>query len=226
MKLKALVLIAALAIPGAALAQEPPPQPTDDTSNKTGDRPATADKSKPADKSVKKTKLSDEEKAILAHMHHVNVMEIDLGKVAQKRGTAAVKRYGETMVRDHSAADKEVVSLAKRHGIAKLPADTPKTEVEQQERKQTRDNIAKLKKLKGPDFDREYLRMMVEDHEKELAKSDVALATAMDAELKQLIETNKPMLQRHADAARDLQRGNAQASAAPTTPAPNAPKQP
>jgi putative membrane protein len=225
-KLKALVLIAALAIPAPALAQQPQPPPTDDAANKAGDKPASADKSKPTDKSVKKTKLSDEEKAIVAHMHHVNVMEIDLGKVAQKSGTAAVKRYGETMVRDHSAADKDVVSLAKRHGIAKIPADTPKTEVEQQERKQMMDDVAKLKKLKGADFDREYLRMMVDDHERELAKSDVALATAMDAELKQLIETTKPMLQRHADAARDLQRGNAQASAAPTTPAPNAPKQP
>ena len=33
-------------------------------------------------------------------------------------------------------------------------------------------NERTLKKLKGADFDREYLRMMVEGHDKELAMSD------------------------------------------------------
>jgi hypothetical protein len=59
---------------------------------------------------------------------------------------------------------------------------------------------------------------MVDGHEKELAKSDVFIASAQDGDLKTLLEARKTTLQRHADAAKELQKGNAQASATPSEP--------
>ncbi|MDQ3366004.1 MAG: DUF4142 domain-containing protein [Myxococcota bacterium] len=237
MNLRALIFATVVAIPASALAQstttdatkKPAPtspsttdkttdKPTDKPTDKTAptDKPTSTDKAKPG----KGAKLTTEETAIVAHLHHVNVMEIDMGKLAQKNGTAAVKRYGEMMVTDHSAADKELVSFAKQRGIARIPAAKPATETDRADHKQQMEGMAALKKLKAADFDREYLRMMVESHDKELARSDVAMSTATDTELKTMLEARKTTLQRHADAARDLQKGNAQASAmpAPTTP--------
>jgi putative membrane protein len=188
------VLVAcALALPVAALA--------DDTAKTT---------TKTTDKTTQK--LTDNEIAVVAHVHHVNQVEIDLGKTAQKQGTAAVKKYGEMLVKDHTAADKDLVALAKKHGLAKIPEDKPVTEAETKEQKEMMDAVAALKKQKGADFEKTFLTMMVSDHEKEITKVDAALLQCSDDELKTMLAGMKPTLQKHADQARDLQKGNAQAS--------------
>jgi len=71
---------------------------------------------------------------------------------------------------------------------------------------------AHLKMLKGADFDREFLSMMATGHDKELAKIDVSMGAATDPDLQSMLKAVKPVLQRHADQARDLQK-NPQASA-------------
>lgn len=192
MTIKTLALITALALPSLALADD---QKTDKTSDQT-----------------KKETLSEADLAIVAHLHHVNVMEVDMGKLAQKQGTAPVKRYGEMLVRDHSTADKDVIAFAKKRGIAKIPADKPVTEADKTEMKATMEKMTKLKTLRGAEFDRSYLQMMVEGHDKELTSSDPAIASTTDAELKTMLENRKTSLQRHRDAALELQKGNAQAS--------------
>lgn len=208
MTVKAFLFVAALATPSAASAQ----------STSTDSTHAPAPGAKAADKAA--AKLSRHETQTVAHYHHVNGMEIRMGKLAQRRGTAAVKRYGEQLQLDHVANDKELTALAKRRGIAKIPADKPATEVERQDLKLQMKAMAGLAKLAGAAFDREFLRQMVDAHDKELARTDVALASTTDAELKTYLETTKSALQRHADTARELQKGTAQASAAPAAPGP------
>ncbi|HEU0035123.1 MAG TPA: DUF4142 domain-containing protein [Kofleriaceae bacterium] len=206
MKIKTLALAFALTtVPALASADD-----TNKTTDKTATDKAATDKTKAANK------LVEAEVKIVAHLHHVNLMEIDMGKMAQKSGTAAVKRYGEMLVKDHTTADKELTAMAKKKGVAKIPADVPQTDSEKAEHKEQMDGMAALKKLKGADFDREYLRMMVDGHEKELAKSDPFIAQATDSDLKATLESRKTTLKRHADAARELQKGNAQASSATT----------
>lgn len=196
MKLKSLAFVLAFAAPMLASAD----------GQQATTRPS--DKGRPA-------KLTEDELEVLAHVHHVNQLEIDMGKLATKRGTPAVKRYGETLVRDHSASDKDVIALAKRHAIAKIPAEKPATEADKAAHQEAMEAMARLKKLSGADFDREYLRLMVEGHDAELASSDPMIASATVPELKRLLEDRKTRLARHADAARELQQGNAQTSASP-----------
>ena len=196
MKIKSMLFTALLAIPVIASAESPTPN-------------------EPTKIEAKAEKLSNDEVMIVAHLHHVNLMEIDMGKQAKMKGTAAVKRYGEMLVKDHSTSDKEVKALAKKKGVAKIPAAKPQTEAEKEEQKKMHADMAELKKLKGADFDRKYLQMMVDGHEKELAKSDVFLASATDADLKTMLEARKTTLRRHADSAKELQQGNAQASVTP-----------
>src|SRR5262245_28787516 len=100
MKMHTLALVTLLAVPAIATADEPNKKPTDTTQTQ---------------KDASASKLSDGEIAILAHVHHVNQMEIELGKLAERRGTAGVKRYAEKLVRDHQTADKEVAAFAKKH---------------------------------------------------------------------------------------------------------------
>ena len=135
-----------------------------------------------------------------------------MGKLAQRNGTEPVKKYGKQLVSDHQTADTELIAFARKGGVAKIPADKPETEAEKADHKQQMEGMANLKKLKGADFDREYLRMMVEGHDKELAKTDTFVATSMDADLDNMLENRRATLQRHSDMAKELQKGNAQAS--------------
>jgi putative membrane protein len=222
-KIKSLLFATALAIPVLASAQAPHPDTTtppagskaDSPDQKTPAKPpATTDKNASNDK-AKAGSLSNDDVMIVAHVHHVNVMEQDMGKQAKLKGTAAVKRYGEMLIKDHSTADKDLAAMTKKKGLTKIPADQPQTEAEKQEMKDNHDKMMSIAKLKGADFDRAYLQMMVDGHEKELAKSDDLISKASDADLKSMLESRKSTLQRHADAAKELQKGTAQASTEP-----------
>jgi putative membrane protein len=186
---RALAIMTAFALPALALADDKTPPANPPT--KTTDKPA---------------KLNEADVAVVAHVHHVNQMEIDLGKTAQKTGTTSVKSYSETLVSDHQSADKDLTALAKSHGLKAIPADKPQTEADKQEQKSMKDEVAHLKTLKGAEFDRAFLTMMVSGHDKEIAKVTTAIDTCTDPDLRTLLTALKPVLQRHADDARNLQK--------------------
>lgn len=190
MKIRSLALITALALPTLAVADTKTPTPATDT---------------------KAVKLADGDVKIVAHLHHVNQMEIDVGKAAQKSATAGVKSFGDTLVKDHQSNDKELTAFAKTHKLATIPGDKPETDADKQEQKEMMTDVAHLKTLKGAEFDKAFLTMMVSGHDKELAKIDVSIGAAGDPDLQTMLKAVKPVLQRHADEARDLQK-NVQAS--------------
>jgi putative membrane protein len=160
----------------------------------------------------KKTKLADEDLQVLAHVHKVNQMEIDMGRMAQHKGSnAAIKGYGKTLVTDHQQNDKDVMALAKKRGQT-IPKEAASNEMERNEEKDNMDAMKRLQTLKGTDFDRELLQIAVQGHEKELSRTDTAIGQVQDDDVKQLLKDMKPVLQHHADMARDLQKTNAQAS--------------
>lgn len=229
MKLRAFAILAALAAPGLAGATPADTPPTNTptsnapTNNSPNNQPAnpTPDKSPPkgassgdtsssksagndANKGEKGGKLSDADIKVIAHLHHVNQMEIALGKEAQRQGTKSVKDYASTLVTDHQTADKDLTAFAKAHQLTAIPADKPMTDADRQDDKDMTQAMAHLKTLKGADFDKAYLNMMVSGHDKELTKIDVAISSTSDPDLKSMLQNVKPVLQRHADQARDL----------------------
>jgi putative membrane protein len=161
---------------------------------------------------AKTTKLSDSEMHVLAHVHHVNQMEIDAGHLAQKKGTTqAVKSYGKMLVDDHTSNDKEIIAFAKKHG-QKIGNEVAMNEADKQDEKDNKDAMARIKNMKGADFDREFLTTMAAGHDKELAKIDTAIGQVSDNDLATMLKDMKPVLQKHADQARELSKSNAQAS--------------
>ncbi len=211
MNIKSLLLTAALAIPVVASAQS-------STTSKDTSGTATGKTEKTEKTREKTSQLSNEEMDMVSHLHHVNMVEMDLGKAAKAHGTAAVKRYGTTLLADHKQNDKELTAMARKKGMMRIPAESAKTDAEKQEMKQQQDAIAALKKMKGADFDREFLRMMVEDHEKELAKAESMMSSASDADMKSYLESTRTMFRRHADDAKELQKNEPQATAVPKPP--------
>lgn len=200
MKIKALVVFAALATPVVALAQGTPVNPA----------PTTVTPAQPA-------KLQQDDIPLVAHLHHVHQMEIDMGMLAQRRGGKAVKRYGAQLVKDHQQNDKALAAFAKKRGVAKIPVEKPATEAAQKEQQDAIATVARLGALKGAAFDREFLLTTVMDHDREIGRNLVAIAAARDGDLQAFLRDVTPVLQRHADAARELQRSaGAVSTAGPT----------
>ena len=89
-----------------------------------------------------------------------NLAEVAMGQLAQKNGASdEVKKYGQQLVTDHTAAGQKATAAAEQMGV------TPPTEPS---RKQKADH-AKMSKMTGEAFDRAFVRHMVADHKKEVA---------------------------------------------------------
>jgi len=221
MKIMTFALVALLAAPLAAQADTKPgstttttdksktTDKTNDTNSNVPSNKSMTDKS--ADKTKSTAKLGQTDMQVMAQMHHVNQSEIMMGKLAQTKGsTQAVKAYGQMLVRDHQSADKDMLAFAKKNG-ATIPMYKPTDEADQKDEKDQKDMMAHVKTLKGGDFDKEFLSMMVTGHEKVLAKIDSSMGSIENADLKSMLDNVKPTIQKHADQARDLQKNNAQA---------------
>jgi putative membrane protein len=191
----------ALALPSLALADAPVAQ-------------------KPTAPTPAQTKLADEDIKLVAHIHHVNLMEIDMGKLAKAKGSAGVKKYGETLVKDHTSGDKDLVAFAKSKGITRIPADVPATEADRKAQEEMMSKMKALKDLKGATFDREFLAMMQVAHDTEVVKLDAALPGIKDPDLAIKMKDLRPVLQRHADTARELNKNAPTASVTPGKTAP------
>jgi putative membrane protein len=125
--------------------------------------------------------------------------EVDLGNLAsQQAASERVKNFGAMMVRDHTQANNELMSLANGHGMniasgMALPADMQKDKT---------NLVAK----QGAAFDKAYMNMMVSDHRKDVAEFEKASKNAKDPQLKDFATRTLPTLKTHLDSAIAVQK--------------------
>jgi putative membrane protein len=90
-----------------------------------------------------------------------NLAEVQVGQLAQQKGESdGVKKFGEQLQKDHSAANEKVTALANKLGV------TPPTEPNKKQ-KAIHDRLAKLS---GPAFDKAFAKAMVDDHKEDIRK--------------------------------------------------------
>ena len=131
---------------------------------------------------------------VLTKLHHSNQMEIEAGKLAQEKGTAkAVKAYGKTLVRDHTAADKQVMALAKQ---LKIEFET------MPEMKNAK--LEAAKGATGAEFDQMFAAAMLEDHTRDVAEASAARDATKNPKLKRLLTALVPKLEKHRATAEKL----------------------
>jgi putative membrane protein len=131
-----------------------------------------------------------------------NQVDIDAGKLAEKRShNKDVKRFGKQMVVDHTAVNKSATQL-----VMKLKVKPEANDTSASLKKGGDENIAKLKTLKGKEFDKAYVDNEVTYHQAVVDAVDKTLIpSARNAELKGLLEKVRPVLVQHLDHARHLQ---------------------
>jgi putative membrane protein len=114
--------------------------------------------------------------------------EVELGRLAaQKAQSPDVKQFGQRMVDDHSRVNTELKTLATSKGVT-LPTDIDAATKEEQ---------AKLSKLTGAAFDKEYMRLMVDDHRKDVAEFEKESKDQDNADVRAFAAKTLPTLQEH-----------------------------
>jgi putative membrane protein len=141
--------------------------------------------------------LSPEGKSFIKDAASSAMMEVQLGQVAHERGgTQQVKDFGGRMMLDHGKAAEELAAIAAQTNL-KLPVQVAKRHTLL---------IARLSKLSGKEFDKQYLQSMVKSHTRNVARFKKALIKVKDHELNAWTDSTLPLLQEHLQMAKDLAR--------------------
>lgn len=123
------------------------------------------------------------------------IAEVELGKVALKNAQdPEVKKFAQMMIDDHSKANAELKALAAKKNIP-IPADAGSH----------KSDIDDMSKLKGADFDKEYVDAMVDDHEDDVAAFQKQADSSSDPDVKAWAAKTVPTLKKHLDAIKAIQ---------------------
>jgi putative membrane protein len=131
-----------------------------------------------------------------------NQVDIDAGKLAKSRTKSKeVSKFAQQMITDHSGVNKQATALVTKLKVKPEPNDTSRSL-----QKGGDENIAKLKKMKGAEFDKAYVDHEVAYHQAVLDALDKTLVpSASNAELKDLLVKVRPAFVAHLDHAKHLQ---------------------
>jgi putative membrane protein len=138
-------------------------------------------------------KLSKADQRAVMDMARANMAEIEAAKLAlSKSQDDQVKSYAQQMIDDHTMALTEVQTLAQARGVT-LP-----TEPDSKHKAMA----AKMEKLSGDAFNREYMRQAgVADHKRVLSMLQKEQKSAKDPDVKALAAKMLPTVEQHLKAA-------------------------
>jgi putative membrane protein len=123
------------------------------------------------------------------------LMEVEAGKIAQTQASSqGVKDFAALMVKDHSAANKELMGIAEKKSVT-LPTSLPAAEQQ---------HLDAMRKMSGADFDKHYIGMMVQDHDKTVSLFKAGSRNP-DTEVSGFATKTLPIIEAHAQKATELQ---------------------
>ncbi|MBX9853478.1 MAG: DUF4142 domain-containing protein [Cytophagaceae bacterium] len=139
-------------------------------------------------KAEEKKGLSDKEKDFIKEAANNGMLEVQLGKLANEKGMSKdVKEFGHHMVMDHDKANKELKQLAMQKNVM-IPDSLDDD---------GKDKVKNLSTAKGKDFDKKYMKSMVDDHKDAVEDFEDIAKNSEDADLKALAEKTLPTLREH-----------------------------
>jgi putative membrane protein len=121
--------------------------------------------------------------------------EVEAGKLAAaKAQNPEVKQFGQQMIADHTRSNNELKTAAGKKNVT-LP-----TEPDAMHKAMAQ----KLSGLSGAEFDKEYMRGQIEDHERTIALFQAQADNGTDAEAKAMAAKTLPNLKMHLEMARKI----------------------
>ncbi len=134
------------------------------------------------------TGLSSTDQTFVDKAAKGGIYGLELGKVAmEKAQTPAVKAFAENMVKENQTMNTELESIAQRKGISSVrPLE-----------KDQRQGLDKLSKMSGKDFDTEFMKTALEEHQNTLAAFQQEAKSGQDKDLQHFAANTVPVLQNH-----------------------------
>jgi len=134
---------------------------------------------------------------------------IQLGQMAVQQGTNEdVKIYAQQMVHDHTKIYNQIKQLASRKGIA-IPSEMGST---------NRLEMENLSRFSGNEFDRAYMRLMMEDRTRDESLFGRVALQGDDPDLKAWAKKNLGAIKQQFRSARSIARDLRQPAPAPEAP--------
>jgi putative membrane protein len=123
--------------------------------------------------------------------------QIEIGKLADKRaGSPKVKEFAAQLVQDHQKCYDHLAETIKNRKIAVVSGFE----------KDTQANIDRLSKLKGEEFDREFLAYVIKSHQEGIAIFESQVKSGKNAEMRAFAEEGLPKLREHLKLAQELSK--------------------
>ena len=139
-------------------------------------------------------KITPSDQSFLKNAAIGGQFEVEAGKLAERSANPKIKEFGAKMVQDHGKADAQLKQLVASHGWS-LPQGLDS------EHAQIRDHLASLK---GEEFDREYMQLMVKDHDQDTKEFADEERTTHDPQLKQFVQNTLTVIKEHDQMARQI----------------------
>jgi len=141
-----------------------------------------------------------------------NTAEVEQGTLAQSKAKdSRVKKFAAMMVVDHSQAKRQQADLIQRLGITAI--DTKKSAAITEESNRT---LESLRALSRNEFDRAYIDVQVDAHQKVIDSFDNELIpNTKNSEFKAALVEFRPMVESHLREAQEIQQSLASAPLSP-----------
>lgn len=168
------ILIAVLAFAGTAwAANEPAPMEKKTAPGATMSEPG---------------KLDRHDQEFLKKAAEINLVEIELGKVAEKNSSDPnIKQIAGHLIKVHSESKQKLDRLAASKGVT-LPTEVSVWD---------RHSLSSLEKAQGDKFNKEFLAFNVNGHEKAVALFEKEAARTQDPDIKAWAQKTIPSLKDH-----------------------------
>lgn len=139
---------------------------------------------------------------IMTMISHSNNLEVSSSALAKTHATnAQVKAFATQMVTEHTAMQKQGQQIGKALGVEGTASDAATDKAEH-----GADELGDIKDKKGADFDKAYMEMQVQAHEKTLAELRSYETRAQNAELKTMITGAIPKVEAHLQKAQQIRQ--------------------
>ena len=136
--------------------------------------------------------VGDTDRQFIMEAASGGMMEVEAGRLAEHNASSQrVKTFGAMMVRDHSAANDQLRAIASARNVMLPDSMMPKH----------KDHLEKLRSAQGKAFDKQYMNMMVMDHNEDINKFQVASNNAQDTAIRGFANRTLPVLRMHKDSA-------------------------
>ena len=148
--------------------------------------------------SSKSATLAQEDQSFVRKAAESGHMEVEASKLAQQRAhSQEVKTFAEMMIKDHTAANEELGSIAASKGMT--PPAAPSSS---QQKK-----LKKLGDMKDAAFDKAYTKEVgVAAHEEAVKLFKHATTSLKDPDLKAFAVKTLPKLEKHLGMAKDVKK--------------------